>query len=135
MSHPILNIGILAHVDAGKTTITEQMLYASGALRSIGSVDKGTAVTDNLSVEKERGISVRVATASFIHNGIKVNIIDTPGHVDFCGEVERSLLALDAIVLVVSGVEGIQGHTITLFNAIRSLQIPCIIFINKIDSE
>ena len=135
MNHPIINIGILAHVDAGKTTITEQMLFASGVLRSVGSVDKGTAVTDNLAVEKERGISVRVATSSFVHNGIKVNIVDTPGHVDFCGEVERSLLALDAIILVVSAVEGVQGHTITLFNAIKSLQIPCILFINKIDRQ
>jgi ribosomal protection tetracycline resistance protein len=135
VKHPIINIGILAHVDAGKTTITEQMLFASGALRSVGNVDKGTAVTDNLAVEKERGISVRVATASYMHKGIKVNIIDTPGHVDFCGEVERSLLALDAVVLVVSAVEGVQGHTITLFSAIQSLSIPCIIFINKVDRQ
>lgn len=135
MSHPIINIGILAHVDAGKTTITEQMLFASGVLRSLGSVDKGTAVTDSLSVEKERGISVRVATANFIHKDIKVNIVDTPGHVDFCGEVERSLLALDAVVLVVSAVEGVQGHTITLYNAIQALNIPCLVFINKIDRQ
>jgi len=111
------------------------MLFASGALRTIGSVDKGTAVTDNLNVEKERGISVRAATASLEHNGTKVNIIDTPGHVDFSGEVERSLLALDAVVLVLSAVEGVQGHTITLFNAIKNLNIPCIIFINKIDRK
>jgi ribosomal protection tetracycline resistance protein len=135
VNYSIINIGILAHVDAGKTTLTEQMLFASGALRCVGSVDKGTAVTDNLAVEKERGISVRVATASFIHNGVNVNIIDTPGHVDFCGEVERSLLALDAVVLVLSAVEGVQGHTITLFNALQSLQIPCILFINKIDRQ
>ncbi|MFK8011493.1 MAG: GTP-binding protein [Marinicellaceae bacterium] len=135
MRQPIINIGILAHVDAGKTTITEQMLFASGTMRSIGSVDKGTATTDNLTVEKERGISVRVATASFEYNGTKVNIIDTPGHVDFCGEVERSLLALDAVILVVSAVEGVQGHTITLFYAIKNLNIPCIIFINKIDRK
>lgn len=135
MNHPILNVGILAHVDAGKTTITEQILFTSGTLRSVGSVDKGTAATDNLAVEKERGISVRVATASFVHNSIKVNILDTPGHVDFCGEVERSLLALDAIVLVLSAVEGVQGHTITLFNAIQALHIPCIIFINKMDRQ
>lgn len=135
MKTPIINIGILAHVDAGKTTITEQLLYASGALRSVGSVDKGTAVTDSLAVEKERGISVRVSTACFEYEGIKVNIIDTPGHVDFCGEVERSLLALDAVVLVVSAVEGVQGHTISLYQAIKTLKIPCIIFINKIDRQ
>lgn len=135
MKTPIINIGILAHVDAGKTTLTEQLLYASGTLRSVGSVDKGTAVMDNLAVEKERGISVRVATASFMHKGVKVNIIDTPGHVDFCGEVERSLLALDAVILVVSAVEGVQGHTISLYQAIKSLEIPCVIFINKIDRQ
>ena len=133
MKTKIINIGILAHVDAGKTTITEQILYQSGALRSIGSVDKGTAVTDSLKVEKERGISVRLATASFEHKGIKVNIIDTPGHVDFCAEVEYSLRALDAVILVISAVEGVQGHTLSLFQAIKQLKIPCLIFVNKID--
>lgn len=122
-------------MDAGKTTITEQLLFASGSSRSVGSVDKGTAVTDNMLVEQERGISVRLATASYIHKDVKVNIIDTPGHVDFCGEVERSLLALDAVVLVVSAVEGVQGHTLSLFQAIQSLKIPCVIFINKIDRQ
>lgn len=135
MKSPVINLGVLAHVDAGKTTITEQLLYTSGSSRSRGSVDKGTAVTDNLLVEQERGISVRLATASFMHKGVKVNIIDTPGHIDFCGEVERSLLALDAAILVVSAVEGVQGHTISLFQAIQSLNIPCLIFINKIDRQ
>ncbi len=133
MTQSILNIGILAHVDAGKTTITEQILYQSGSQRTIGSVDKGTSSTDNLKVEQERGISVRLATATFQYNGVKVNIIDTPGHVDFCAEVEYSLRALDAVVLVISAVEGVQGHTISLFNAINEMNIQCLIFINKID--
>ncbi|MBL4772275.1 MAG: TetM/TetW/TetO/TetS family tetracycline resistance ribosomal protection protein [Alcanivoracaceae bacterium] len=133
MKYPIQNIGILAHVDAGKTTITEQILFKSGALRTAGSVDKGTSITDSLKVERDRGISVRLATASFIYKNIKINLIDTPGHVDFCAEVEYSLRALDAVILVVSAVEGVQGHTISLYRAIKHLQIPCVIFINKID--
>lgn len=133
MIQKILNIGILAHVDAGKTTLTEHILFQSGSQRTIGSVDKGTSATDNLKVEQERGISVRLATATFEYNNVKVNIIDTPGHVDFCAEVEYSLRALDAAILVISAVEGVQGHTISLFNAIKEMQIPCLIFINKID--
>ena len=133
MHNKTINIGILAHVDAGKTTITEQILFQSGSMRAIGSVDKGTSATDNLKVEQERGISIRLATATFTYNNTKVNIIDTPGHVDFCAEVEYSLRALDAAVLVVSAAEGVQGHTISLFNAIKQMQIPCLIFINKID--
>jgi ribosomal protection tetracycline resistance protein len=133
MTDKIINIGILAHVDAGKTTVTEQLLFQSGALRTLGSVDKGTSITDGLSIEKERGISVRSSMASLLHMDVKVNIIDTPGHVDFCTEVERSLLATDAVVLVVSAVEGVQGHTLSLFQAIESLNLPCLIFINKID--
>ncbi len=133
MKYPTRNIGILAHVDAGKTTITEQILFQSGALRAVGSVDKGTSITDNLKVERERGISVRLATASFLYKNTKINLIDTPGHVDFCAEVEYSLRAMDAVILVVSALESVQGHTISLFQAIKQLQIPCVIFINKID--
>lgn len=128
-----LNIGILAHVDAGKTTLTEQMLFASGALRQVGSVDKGTSATDHLAVEKARGISVRAATAQFEWRDQVVNIIDTPGHVDFSSEVERALLALDAAVLVLSAVEGVQGQTLTVYQALRDLSIPTVVFINKID--
>lgn len=138
MTQAIINIGILAHVDAGKTTVTEQMLYAAGALRNAGSVDKGTSATDHLAVERERGISVRLATASFSWqdrdgNPCQVNIIDTPGHVDFSSEVERALLALDAAVLVISAVEGVQGQTLTVFNALKDMGIPVLVFINKID--
>ncbi len=123
----------MAHVDAGKTTLSEQLLFQSGALRSAGSVDKGTSITDGLAVERERGISVRLATASLLYQGTKINIIDTPGHIDFSAEVEYSLRAMDAVVLLISALEGVQGHTITLYNAIKTLKKPCLIFINKID--
>jgi ribosomal protection tetracycline resistance protein len=133
MNVSTINIGVLAHVDAGKTTLTEQLLFQSGALRTVGSVDKGTSSTDHLNVEKERGISVRSATATLFYKDTKINIIDTPGHVDFCAEVEYGLRAMDAVILVVSAVEGVQGHTLSLFEAIQALHIPCLIFINKID--
>ena len=128
-----INIGIVAHVDAGKTSITELFLYKSGITRSIGSVDKGTSQTDWLQVERERGISVRSASTSFKWNNHNINLIDTPGHVDFSSEVERSLRALDCAILVVSAVEGVQAHTHNLWEALRIINIPTIIFINKID--
>lgn len=133
MDTPLRNVGIVAHVDAGKTTITEQFLFAAGAIGSAGSVDKGTSITDSMSVERERGISVRLSTASFLWNGVRINLVDTPGHVDFCAEVERSLRALDCAVLVLSAVEGVQAHTSTIFNALKALNIPTLFFINKID--
>lgn len=133
MSTATINIGILAHVDAGKTTLTEHFLYNSGAIRSPGSVDKGSAITDNLSIEKERGISVKAATTSFEWKNTTVNLIDTPGHVDFSSETERALCVLDAAVLVISAVEGVQSHTITIWESLKELQIPTLIFINKID--
>ncbi|CAM1349904.1 GTP-binding protein [Tenacibaculum crassostreae] len=131
----ILNIGILAHVDAGKTTLTEHLLYHSGAIRNIGSVDKGSTVTDSMSLEKERGISIKAATTSFVWNNTKINLIDTPGHVDFSSEVARTLCVVDAVVLVISAVEGVQAHTLTITDALQKLQIPTIIFINKIDRQ
>ncbi len=131
----ILNIGILAHVDAGKTTLTEHLLYHAGAIRKIGSVDKGSAVTDSLTLEKERGISIKAATTSFIWKNTKVNLIDTPGHVDFSSEVARTLCVIDAVVLVISAVEGVQAHTLTIVDALHKLNIPTLIFINKIDRQ
>jgi len=128
-----INLGIVAHVDAGKTSITEFFLFKSGLTRTLGSVDKGSSHTDWLEVEKQRGISVRAATVSIKWKNININIIDTPGHADFSSEVERSLLAMDAAILVVSGVEGIQSHTIALWDALRKIKIPTIIFINKLD--
>lgn len=127
------NIGIVAHIDAGKTTISENMLYISGEIRSLGSVDKGTAHTDALSVEKERGISVKATSASFIWKDIYINLIDTPGHIDFSAEVERSLLVLDGAILVISAVEGVESQTEIYFKALKAMKIPTIIFINKID--
>ncbi len=132
-SDKIINIGIFAHVDAGKTTLTEQLLLASGKIRQAGSVDSGTASTDFLSVEKERGISVNAACTHLSWRDFQINIIDTPGHIDFAGETERSLIALDGAVLVVSAVEGVQSHTENLWQAFRALNIPCIVLINKID--
>lgn len=129
----IHNIGILAHVDSGKTTLTEQLLYLTGAIRRAGSVDSGTAATDSLSIEKQRGISVRTATASTQWKNVTVNIIDTPGHVDFAGEVERALYALDYAVVVISAVEGVRAHTEAILNSLECAKLPCIIFINKTD--
>ncbi len=132
-SNRIINIGIFAHVDAGKTTLTEQLLLACGKIRHAGSVDSGTAQTDFLSVERERGISVVAASTDIEWQGYHINIIDTPGHIDFAGETERALSALDGAVLVISAVEGVQSHTENLWRAFSALGIPCIAFVNKID--
>ena len=126
-------IGIFAHVDAGKTTLSEQLLAHAGAIRVKGSVDSGTAHTDTLPVERRRGISVKATCVSFRHKNVTINLIDTPGHVDFTAEVERSLWALDAAVLVVCAVEGVQPQTEVLFNAMVEQHIPVIFFLNKTD--
>lgn len=133
MSGKIHNIGILAHVDSGKTTLTEQLLYLTGAIRHAGSVDAGTTATDSLSIEKQRGISVRTATASTEWNSVTINIIDTPGHIDFAGEVERALSALDYAVVIVSAVEGVRAHTENILKSLDTAKLPRMIFINKID--
>jgi ribosomal protection tetracycline resistance protein len=129
----IINIGILAHVDAGKTSLTERILYETGVISSIGSVDKGTTRTDTMEIERARGITIRSAVVSFNLGGLKVNLIDTPGHGDFVAEVERSLGVLDAVILVVSAVEGVQSQTRRLARAIREAGLPMVIFVNKID--
>ena len=131
----IRNIGVFAHVDAGKTTLSEQLLMHSGAIRRAGSVDAGTAHTDNLPVEQRRGISVKATCVSMDWRGTLINLIDTPGHVDVAAEVERSLWALDAAVMVVCAVEGVQPHTETLFQALKEQNIPTIFFLNKTDRE
>jgi ribosomal protection tetracycline resistance protein len=128
-----LNLGILAHVDAGKTTLTERILYAAGVIDHVGSVDKGTTQTDTLALERERGITIKSTVASFAIGDLAVNLIDTPGHPDFIAEVERVLSVLDGAVLVVSGVEGVQPQTPLLFRALQRLRVPTLIFINKID--
>ncbi len=133
MSKIYHNIGILAHVDAGKTTLTEQLLCLTGALRSAGSVDEGTAATDSLQIERARGISVRTAAAATVWRDININIIDTPGHVDFAGEVERAIAALDYAVVVVPSVEGVRAHTENILKSLDSRTLPRLVFINKID--
>lgn len=135
MKKPTINIGILAHVDAGKTTLTEHFLYNSGAIRTLGSVDKGSTSTDSLDLEKERGISIKAAVTSFEWKGTKINLIDTPGHVDFSSEVERALCVVDAVILVVSAVEGVQAHTLNIWDSLQDLQIPTLIYVNKIDRQ
>jgi len=135
MQKNIRNIAILAHVDAGKTTLTENFLFAGGATRKLGNVDNGSAVSDSLDVEKKRGISVRSANISFMWNDNQINLIDTPGHIDFSAEVERILGILDGAILVISAVEGLQAHTYTLWEALQELNIPTIIVINKIDRQ
>ncbi len=129
----ILTIGILAHVDAGKTSLTECLLHTSGATKHRGSVDKGSAITDGLAMEKSRGISIKTATVDFDWKGTHINIVDTPGHIDFSAEVDRALSVLDLVILVVSGVEGVQAHTLNLWESIRERQLPVLFFINKID--
>jgi ribosomal protection tetracycline resistance protein len=128
-----LNLGILAHVDAGKTTLTERLLFTAGAIGQIGSVDAGTTQTDSLDLERERGITIRSAVASFFLGDLAVNLVDTPGHPDFIAEVERVLGVLDGAVLVVSAVEGVQPQTPLLFRALQRLNVPTLIFVNKID--
>jgi len=128
-----LNLGILAHVDAGKTTLTERLLHAAGVIDTVGSVDAGTTQTDTLALERQRGITIRSAVVSFDLAGVTVNLIDTPGHPDFIAEVERALSLLDGAVLVVSAVEGVQPQTRVLMRALRRLRIPTLLFVNKID--
>ena len=135
MQRRTLNLGILAHVDAGKTTLTERLLYAAGVIDAIGSVDRGTTQTDSLALEQQRGITIKSAVVSFAIDDVTVNLIDTPGHPDFIAEVERVLSVLDGAVLVVSAVEGVQSQTPLLMRALQRLHVPTLIFVNKIDRQ
>src|SRR5437762_1400946 len=128
-----LNLGILAHVDAGKTSLTERLLYAAGVIDAVGRVDDGSTQTDFLALERQRGITIRSAVVSFTIDEVAVNLIDTPGHPDFIAEVERVLNVLDGAVLVVSAVEGVQAQTRVLTRALQRLRVPTLIFVNKID--
>ena len=128
-----LNLGILAHVDAGKTSLTERLLYQAGVIGELGTVDAGTTQTDSMALERRRGITIRAAVASLSIRGVTVNLIDTPGHPDFIAEVERALSVLDGAVLVVSAVEGVQPQTRILMRALRRLGVPTLLFVNKID--
>lgn len=125
--------GILAHVDAGKTTLSEGMLYLSGAIRSLGRVDHKDTFLDTFQLEKARGITIFSKQANFIWKDMHVSLLDTPGHIDFSAEMERTLSVLDYAILVVSAIEGIQGHTKTLWYLLREYNIPTFIFVNKMD--
>jgi len=131
--HDTLNLGILAHVDAGKTSLTERLLFAAGVIDEIGRVDQGSTQTDTLALERQRGITIKSAVVSFGIGDLTVNLIDTPGHPDFIAEVERVLSVLDGAVLVISAVEGVQAQTRVLMRTLRRLGIPVLIFVNKID--
>jgi len=126
-------LGILAHVDAGKTSLTERLLFAAGVIDEVGSVDEGNTQTDSLALERQRGITIKSAVVSFAVDDITVNLIDTPGHPDFIAEVERALSVLDGAVLVISAVEGVQAQTRVLMRTLQRLGIPTLIFVNKLD--
>ncbi len=128
-----LNLGVLAHVDAGKTSLTERLLHAAGVIDELGSVDDGTTRTDSLELERRRGITIKSAVVSFALGDDTVNLIDTPGHPDFIAEVERVLAVLDGAVLVVSAVEGVQAQTRVLMRALQRLRVPTVVFVNKTD--
>jgi ribosomal protection tetracycline resistance protein len=128
-----LNLGIVAHVDAGKTSLTERVLYEAGVIAAPGSVDAGDTQTDTMTLERRRGITIRSAVATFAWHDTLVNLVDTPGHSDFVAEVERALTVLDAAVLVVSAVEGVQAQTLVLMRALQRLRLPTVIFVNKLD--
>ncbi|MFE0171631.1 GTP-binding protein [Streptomyces sp. NPDC059002] len=139
-----LNLGILAHIDAGKTSLTERLLHAAGVIDEVGRVDDGSTRTDSLALERQRGITIKSAVVSFVieapesagpdaGRGVTVNLIDTPGHPDFIAEVERVLSVLDGAVLVISAVEGVQAQTRVLLRTLRRLRIPTLIFVNKAD--
>src|SRR3954467_9654106 len=129
----MLNLGILAHVDAGKTSLTERLLHAAGGIDAVGSGDPRDPQTDTLALERRRGITIRSAVASFTVGDVAVNLIDTPGHPDFIAEVERALGILDGAVLVLSAVEGVQPQTRILMRALQRIRVPTLLFVNKID--
>ena len=127
------NIGIMAHIDAGKTTTTERILYYTGRTHKMGEVHEGAAVMDWMEQEQERGITITSAATTASWKDYRVNIIDTPGHVDFTVEVERSLRVLDGAVLVLCAVAGVQSQSITVDRQMKRYKVPCLAFINKLD--
>ena len=129
----IRNIALFAHVDAGKTSLTEQFLFASKKIKTLGSVDKGNSQTDTLEVEKERGITVNSTILTFDWENIKINLIDTPGHIDFSSETEKSIEVIDAAIVLVSAVEGIQAQTVNMIDLLKIHKKPFVVFVNKID--
>ena len=127
--------GILAHVDAGKTTLSEAILYTAGNLRKIGRVDNGDAFLDTYELERSRGITIFSKQAEVSMNEMDLTLLDTPGHVDFSAEMERALQVLDYAVLVISGADGVQGHTRTLWRLLEQYKVPVFLFVNKMDQE
>ena len=125
--------GLLAHVDAGKTTLSEGLLYLGGEIRKLGRVDHGDAFLDTYELEKERGITIFSKQAILKTNNMEVTLLDTPGHVDFSAEMERTLQVLDYAILVINGMDGVQSHTMTLWRLLERYHIPVFIFINKMD--
>ncbi len=128
-----LVIGILAHVDSGKTTLSEALLFRAGAIRTLGRVDHGDAFLDTDAIERDRGITIFSKMAEFLHGQTAFTLLDTPGHVDFSAETERTLRALDYAVLVISGTDGVQSHTETLWELLAGYGIPTLVFVNKMD--
>ena len=131
----MINIGVLAHVDAGKTTLTEAILYKTGKLRKVGRVDFGDSFLDTDEYERKRGITIFSKIARTKIGDMDINIIDTPGHIDFSAEMERCISVLDMAILVISGSEGVQSHSHTLFKLLKEANIPVLIFVNKTDSD
>ncbi len=129
----IRNIGIIAHIDAGKTTTSERILYYTGSTYKLGNVDDGNTTTDFLPQERERGITIQSAVVTASWKGFKINIIDTPGHVDFTAEVERALRVLDGGVIILSGVEGVQAQSETVWRQADKYHVPRIVYVNKYD--
>src|SRR5690554_2265154 len=130
-----LVVGILAHVDAGKTTLSESMLYLSGKIRKLGRVDNKDAYLDTYELERARGITIFSKQAVFQVCETEITLLDTPGHVDFSAEMERTLQVLDYAILVISGADGVQGHTQTLWRLLTMYKIPVFLFINKMDQH
>ena len=133
MEKKLLSVGILAHVDAGKTTLSEALLYAAGSLKKRGRVDHGDSVLDTFSLERQRGITIFSKLARFSFGDTVFHLLDTPGHVDFSAETERTLQVLDYAILVVSGTDGVQSHTRTLWGLLEKYRVPCFLFVNKTD--
>ena len=128
-----ITIGITAHVDSGKTTLAEAILYRSGSIRKLGRVDNGDTSLDTNSIERERGITIFSSQAEFKTQNTFFTLLDTPGHVDFSAETERTMCVLDYAVLVISGTDGVQSHTSTLWKLLRKYEVPVFIFVNKMD--
>lgn len=128
-----MSVGLLAHVDAGKTTLAEGILYRSGSIRKLGRVDHGNAFLDTYDLERRRGITIFSKQAELEIDGLSVSLLDTPGHIDFSAEMERTLQVLDYAVLVISGADGVQGSAQTLWRLLKQYEIPVFLFINKMD--